>query len=67
VSTIQAEQGAVNLLFRGAIGFFKNPQSHRFVGVKEEHVALELLGFASLLLRTVDAAKVRRRPRMQTG
>jgi uncharacterized protein (TIGR02391 family) len=67
VGTIQAEQEAVHLLFRGAIGFFKNPQSHRFVGVKEEHVALELLGFASLLLRTVDAAKVRRKPRVRSG
>lgn len=67
VSTIPAEQEAVHLLFRGAIGFFKNPQSHRFVGVKEQHVALELLGFASLLLRTVDAARTRRKSRVQTG
>jgi uncharacterized protein (TIGR02391 family) len=63
LSSIAAEQEAAQLLFRGAIGFFKNPRSHRFVEVQDERVALELLGFASLLLRTIDTAKVRRKRR----
>jgi uncharacterized protein (TIGR02391 family) len=67
VSEIPAEQDAAHLLFRGAIGFFKNPRSHRFVEEREEHVALEILGFASLLLRTIDAARTRRRRRSQAS
>jgi integrase/recombinase XerC len=55
-SSIPAEQQAVHLLFRGAIGRFKNPHSHRFVGVSEPMQAFECLALASLLMRMLDEA-----------
>jgi uncharacterized protein (TIGR02391 family) len=48
------ERQGVSDLFAGAVAVFKNPQSHRAVKV-EVHEAVELLGFASFLLKTVDA------------
>jgi uncharacterized protein (TIGR02391 family) len=48
------ERGAMMALFAGAVGSFKNLQSHRGVKVVV-HEAVELLGLASFLLKTVDA------------
>jgi uncharacterized protein (TIGR02391 family) len=48
-----AEQEAMLSLFAGAIGFYKNPQSHRHVPSHPEEAA-EVVIFASLLLRIVD-------------
>jgi len=59
VSAVPAEREGAHHLFRGALGFFKNPQSHRFVGVRDEHVAFELLAVASALMRILDAAERR--------
>lgn len=56
LSDIEAEQQAAHLLYRGAIGLFKNPLSHRFVGETDRVRAFELLCFASLLLRLLEAA-----------
>jgi uncharacterized protein (TIGR02391 family) len=53
-SQIEAEQEAYHLLFRGAIGAFKNPASHRTVGHANATEVLELLAFASALLRALD-------------
>jgi uncharacterized protein (TIGR02391 family) len=61
ISAIPAEQEGAHALFRGAIGFFKNPHSHRFVEVSDRIRAFETLVFASLLLHLLDdaaAAKV---------
>ena len=48
-----AEQEAMANLFAGAIGLYKNPQSHRHVPTHAEDAA-EVIVFASQLLRIVD-------------
>lgn len=48
-----AEQEAMANLFCGAIGLYKNPQSHRNVPTKPTEAA-ELIAFASHLLQMVD-------------
>jgi uncharacterized protein (TIGR02391 family) len=48
-----AEQEAMANLFAGAIGLYKNPQSHRHVPTHAEDAA-EVVVFASQLLRIVD-------------
>lgn len=56
-SKVAAEQDAVHALFRGAIGGFRNPHSHRFVEISDPYKAFECLAFASLLLRMLDDAE----------
>lgn len=51
LSNIAPEQEAFHSLFRGAIGAFKNPLSHRSVNHADPVRVLELLAFASLLMR----------------
>lgn len=51
-----AEQEATMSLFAGAIGFYKNPQSHRHVPT-EAASAAEVIMLASQLLRIVDTLK----------
>jgi uncharacterized protein (TIGR02391 family) len=53
-SNIAAEQEAYLALFRGALGAFKNPLSHRSVGHSDPVRVFELLAFASLLMRSID-------------
>ncbi|MGZ5442968.1 MAG: TIGR02391 family protein [Thermoanaerobaculia bacterium] len=52
----EAEQEATAHLFAGAIGRYKNPSSHRNVDMTDATVAMELLVFASHLLRIVEPA-----------
>jgi len=59
VSDVPAEQESIHALFRGAIGAFKNPLSHRSIGHSDPRRVFELLALASLLLRTVDEANVK--------
>ena len=47
------EQEAVRALFAGAMGYIRNPSSHRHVPLTPE-VTIEILGFASYLYRIVD-------------
>jgi len=56
-SKISAEQEAVHSLFRGAIGAFKNPQSHKFVDISDPVKTFEYLCLASLLVRMLDEAQ----------
>jgi hypothetical protein len=57
-NSVKAERESVSNLFAGAIGLFKNPQSHRKVetGAVE---ASQLINFASYLLSLVDQVEAR--------
>ena len=49
-----SESEALRKLYSGAIGRFKNPSSHRFVGYSDPAVVVEMLGLASILMRRLD-------------
>ncbi|MDP3716962.1 MAG: TIGR02391 family protein [Acidobacteriota bacterium] len=51
----EAEQLAMLSLFSGAMGLFKNPTSHRHIGLTNGSEAAEMVALASLLMRIVDA------------
>ncbi len=53
-----AEREAAHALFRGALGAFKNPRSHRFVETTDPVETLETLALASLMLRLLERAPV---------
>ncbi|MEG4235362.1 TIGR02391 family protein [Microcoleus sp. Pol11C3] len=55
-SLVKAEQEAAHSMYRGAIGIFKNPLSHRFLETSDQIKTFEILGFASLLMRMLDDA-----------
>jgi len=56
------ESEAIMALFRGAIGVFKNPSSHRQVEFDDPTEASEVILLADLLLRMLDRIEQRKRP-----
>ncbi len=48
-------------LFKGTIGLFKNPSSHRPVDYDDPTLASEIVLFADLLHRLLDQVEVRLR------
>ncbi|GHG04023.1 MULTISPECIES: TIGR02391 family protein [Amycolatopsis] len=53
------EQQAMLNLFKGAIGMFKNPTSHRAVEYEDPAVASDAVLLADLLLRLLDGVEAR--------
>jgi uncharacterized protein (TIGR02391 family) len=60
VSIDAGERQATADLFAGAIGFFKNPPSHREVNYNDPTEAAEVVLFADLLLRVLERVKAGR-------
>ena len=53
-----SEREALLTLFAGTIGRFKNPQSHRNVGVQDARDAIEVILLANHLLKILDSRPV---------
>ncbi len=53
-SKVRSEQESMMYLTRGIIGVFKNPQSHRFVGIENKSECLGILLMCSGLLYAVE-------------
>jgi hypothetical protein len=52
-TAVDAEKQALSDLFAGAIGYYKNPGSHRNVVITADE-AVELICLASRLIKTVE-------------
>ena len=61
-SEMPAEQQGVHQLYRGVIGFFKNPPSHRLIEDYNLTRARQIVGLVDLLLSLLREAKKRKSP-----
>jgi len=59
VSDVDAEQEASHQLFRGVVGTFKNPSSHRVITTYTQGTAVAIVRFIDLLLGIVATARTR--------
>lgn len=55
----KSEREAFYFIFRGALGFLRNPPSHRLAEDESNIEAFEIICMVDLLLRIVDKAKLR--------
>lgn len=54
----ESERGGLHSLYRGTVGFFKNPSSHRTVKYDDPNKVLQILGFVSILLDILDQCQL---------
>lgn len=59
LSDVKAEQDGIHTLYRGVIGFFKNPTSHRIIEDYDVTRARQIVGLVDLLLQLLREAKRR--------
>jgi uncharacterized protein (TIGR02391 family) len=57
-SAVKSEQDGMMSLLKGIIGVYKNPQSHRFVGIEDKSECLGIMLICSSLLYTIDNTSV---------
>ena len=58
-SDLAGEQEALMHLFSGFIGVFKNPQSHRFIEIKDPLTAFEVINFANHLCKILESTDMK--------
>lgn len=54
-----SEKEGLHLLFRGAIMWFKNPSSHRYININDLKKVVQAIAFANLLLDKIDECNLK--------